>query len=292
MYSELASIGATKKTLEAFGLSAKYKLGQNFLVSDEIVGKIVRLAQLSNKDVVLEIGPGIGTLSLALLKIVDGLCSIEQDKDLIPVLKSNLSEYESSLCLINDDALKVGEQEIGQALDRLHLMRAMPNRLVSNLPYAIAATLILQYFQTFDFIEDMTVMVQSEVADRIAAQSSSKIYGAYTVKLALYADVVGRFQVSPQHFFPKPRVESSVIKLKRKDEIHQGLTKNQKLAVCKVIDAAFLQRRKTIRNSMSQNYPKELLDLAFETANIDSQLRAEVLELDDFIRLTKALKTI
>lgn len=291
-YSALANKAQTLEVLKSHGLYTKYRLGQNFLINDTVIGKILSLSEVAATDVVLEIGPGIGTLSLALLQNAEALCSIEQDKDLVPVLADTLSDYQSSFTLINQDALKTSKKDILYAFEKLPVHSELPNKLISNLPYQIAATVILLYFQEFDFLDSMTVMVQSEVADRISAHISSKAYGAYTAKLSLYASVKGRFQVSAQNFFPPPRVESAVIKLVRNSQDKFSLTKEEKLEVCKVIDAAFLQRRKTIRNSMSQNYPKDMLDEAFKRAEINPGLRAETLDAQAFVRLAYHLKTL
>lgn len=291
-YSVLANKSKTLEVLRAHKLYTKYRLGQNFLINDKIIGKILELSDLRSDDLLLEIGPGIGTLSLALLENACALCSIEHDKDLLPVLADTLSDYHSSFCLINKDALQVDVADIEEAFDTLSMHLALPNKLISNLPYQIAATAMLQYFQEFEFLDEMTVMVQSEVADRISASISTKAYGAYTAKLSLYADVLGRFQVGAQNFFPAPRVESAVIRLKRKKSETSDLTKEEKLRVCGVIDAAFLQRRKTIRNSMSQAYPKDILDEAFERADINPSVRAETLDCNAFIRLTRQLDAL
>lgn len=297
LYSKTASPSATRALLDQFGLAAKYALGQNFLVQDEVVGRICELARLEPDDVVLEVGPGIGTLTSALLPRVAAVVAIEADRDMSGPLTITTADYSERFALVMGDALRVTPEQLEQALAALRSagvgnrsIRELPNRWVANLPYAVAATLILKYFQDWDFIEDATVMVQSEVADRICAQPGSKIFGAYTLKLRLFARVEGRFQVPPSCFFPAPHVESSVVHLVRVPEAER-VSPEEAARCATVIDAAFAQRRKTIRNSMSSVGPwsKEQLDQAFEVAGIAPGCRAEVLDLDAFKALTRAL---
>ena len=206
--STLASLAATREVLADHGLTAKYSLGQNFLVNDAIVQKIVALAELDGADRVLEIGPGIGTLTMALLKGAAHVTSIERDADLPAVLEETLAPWWDKFTLIQKDALDLQLSDLNT--------QAMPTKLVANLPYAVAATAVLDYFQRIDSLQSATVMVQKEVADRMAAEPGTKNYGAYTVKLRLYAQPAGRFPVSPNNFFPPPRVDSTVIRLNRR----------------------------------------------------------------------------
>ena len=183
--STLASLAATREVLADHGLTAKYSLGQNFLVNDAIVQKIVALAELDGADRVLEIGPGIGTLTMALLKGAAHVTSIERDADLPAVLEETLAPWWDTFTLIQKDALDLQLSDLNA--------QAMPTKLVANLPYAVAATVVLDYFQRIDSLQSATVMVQKEVADRMAAEPGTKNYGAYTVKLRLYAQPAGRF---------------------------------------------------------------------------------------------------
>ncbi len=292
MYSYLATPTQTKATLAQFGLSAKYKLGQNFLVNDDVIGKIIRLADLSEDDVVVEVGPGIGTLTCALLQHAKACCSIETDRDLPQVLSETLAQDSEKFALIQADALKVGPVEVSEALGGLGMGELAPSAFVSNLPYQVAATLILRYLQEFDTLKQCVVMVQSEVADRISAVPGNKTYGAYTAKLGLIGEVTGRFQVGPQNFMPAPHVESAVVKIERKPFEYQGekLDSDMLSFVSQVIDAAFAQRRKTIRNSMSSSgFEKDALDAAFEQCGIAPTVRAEKLSTSEFVELAFAL---
>ena len=181
-HSRLASVGATRSTLEEFGLAAKYALGQNFLVNDVVVGRIVAMAGLEPDDVVLEVGPGIGTLTLALVQEAARVVSIEMDSALEPVLDAHTADYPNFRYLMGD-ALRVSPERIVEAAG------APPTHFVANLPYNVAATIILDFFEKMPDLERAVVMVQKEVADRISAQPGSKDYGAYTVKLSLFAQV-------------------------------------------------------------------------------------------------------
>ena len=201
-YSRLANIRETRAVLERFGLATKHRLGQNFLVNDEVIGRIVELADLGCDDVVLEVGPGIGTLTVAMLARVRAVCSIEADRELESVLAETCADHSEKFFLTMGDALRVGPQNL-QADGVL----PPPNKFVSNLPYQVAATLILRNFEEFPSLESATVMVQAEVADRICALPGSKIYGAYTAKLALWARPAGRFEVGPGNFMPPPHVD-------------------------------------------------------------------------------------
>lgn len=283
-YSRLANIRETRAVLERFGLATKHRLGQNFLVNDEVIGRIVELADLGRDDVVLEVGPGIGTLTVAMLARVRAVCSIEADRELESVLAETCADHSEKFFLTMGDALRVGPQNL-QADGTL----PPPNKFVSNLPYQVAATLILRNFEEFPSLESATVMVQAEVADRICALPGSKIYGAYTAKLALWARPAGRFEVGPGNFMPPPHVDSAVVRLDRGGEpLSGGLSRAE---VATAIDAAFAQRRKTIRNSMSSNgFDKEALDEAFASTGIAPNARAETLAPSDFVRLAAALK--
>ncbi len=374
MLSPLATPAATRDVLEEHGLSTKHALGQNFLVNDAILQKIVELAQLDASDDVLEVGPGIGTLTIALLKRAGRVVSVERDADLPAVLEDTLEPWTDRFALISKDALELTEEEVRLALAkraqlderegyapcsnsprcaaelraehtpraqggieahgehgghapcsdsprcaaelraehaphaRLGLeahdvdgsLRTFPNKFVANLPYAVAATLVLDFFQKFPQLESATVMVQKEVADRMCAEPGSKNYGAYTVKLRLYAEPAGRFLVSPNNFFPPPHVDSSVLRLDRRpvyDADGAPLDDALLKATCVMADAAFASRRKTISNSFKTYFASRgnagkafigcIPDLLDE-CGIDAKRRGETLSLDEFIALGKA----
>ena len=365
MLSPLASPAVTHDVLEFHGLSTKHSLGQNFLVNDAILQKIVDLAELRPQDDVLEVGPGIGTLTIALLKRAGRVVSVERDRDLPRVLADTLEPWADRFALISKDALDLTEDDVRQALascgesslvegrapravphgrqlgelsthtfparagvsvdcspkqDCLSTgyvpqpsggsisrseepgvsVHTFPNKFVANLPYAVAATLVLDFFERFEWLESATVMVQKEVADRMCAEVGTKNYGAYTVKLRLHAEACGRFLVSPNNFFPPPHVDSSVIRLNRRpvlDDQGRELSPDLLRAACDMADAAFASRRKTIANSFKMYFASrgnegkafigrigELLD----AAGIDARRRGETLALDEFVKLGDA----
>lgn len=259
----------------------KKALGQHFLINDSVVSRIVQVADLDKNDTVVEVGPGIGTLSVALLQTAGFVIAVERDSDLPPVLAETCAPYQDRLCLIENDALNIKEADFP----------CLPNKLVSNLPYAVAATIVLDYFERFSSIESATIMVQSEVADRMCAKKGTKNYGAYTVKLALFAEYGERFSVSEGNFFPPPRVKSSVIRLDRKkDTIPPDLKK----ATMIMADAAFANRRKTISNSIKTYFGnpqtkneklQKCVPELLEKAGIAGNVRGESLGLKEFLRL-------
>lgn len=282
--SYLASVSETRSVLEQHGLMTKKALGQHFLINDGVVQRICDLAELTQEDAVVEVGPGIGTLSVALLQRAGKLVAIERDTDLPEVLAQTCEPWKDTFTLIIGDALEVSPDDLPFS----------PNKLVSNLPYAVAATIVLDYFERFDSLESQAIMVQAEVADRMCAKVGTKNYGAYTVKLGLWAEYAGRFSVSEGNFFPPPRVKSAVIRLDRKkDELPNELRK----ATMVMADAAFATRRKTISNSMKTYFEnrqtadiemKDRIPELLENAGISATARGESLSREQFIELGKA----
>jgi 16S rRNA (adenine1518-N6/adenine1519-N6)-dimethyltransferase len=281
-YSYLANPRETRAVLERHGFSLKHRLGQNFLINDDVIRRILELAELESDDVVYEIGPGIGSLTVAMLPRVRTVVAVEADHSLPPVLADTCARDGEKLTLVQGDALRVTPQELAVAAG------AEPNKLVSNLPYQVAATVILGALQNMPSVRRVVVMVQAEVADRISAQPGTKAYGAYTAKLALYGQVTGRFEVGPGNFMPPPHVDSAVVRIDRAPMPCEDLEDLGQVA--QVIDAAFAQRRKTIRNSMAaKGFDKTVLDEAFAAAGIDPRARAESLSPADFVHLARAI---
>ncbi len=320
--SPLANPKTTRAVLEAFGLSAKYALGQNFLVNNDVVKKILALADVCPGDVVLEVGPGIGTLALGLLRAGARVVAVERDDDLVPVLAQTCGSFADRFTLISGDALDLTDDQLRrvagantprstdaepcEAAGALPPSedRALPSKFVANLPYGVAATLILDYFERFDFVTSATVMVQKEVADRIAAAPGTKNYGAYTVKLRLYAQVEGKFLVGPGNFMPAPHVDSAVVRLVRRqlcDEKGTPASPEDVRAAALMADAAFASRRKTLANSCKTffsgrgtagKHAAALLSDVFEAAAIDPRRRGETLGCEEFLRLGQAYRAI
>ena len=312
--SPLANPTATRQMLERFGLATKHRLGQNFLVDDHVIAKILDLARLTPESHVLEVGPGIGTLTLGMLPHAGSVVSIEADRELEPVLADLAHEF-PRFRYVMGDALRVGWDEVcvagtageaGLPVDGAAPAAAgadaraadspaiEPNILVANLPYNVAATIILKYLEEHPSLQAAVVMVQAEVADRICATPGTKAYGAYTAKLRLYGEVTGRFEVPPTCFMPAPHVNSAVVRIDRAPAADPTtgapLSPGQVAATSAVIEAAFAQRRKTIRNSMSASgFDKAALDAAFAACGIAPTARAETLAPEDFVRLATAL---
>ena len=291
--SPLASPSATRALLETYGLATKHRLGQNFLIDNHVIERIMSLAELGGTERVLEVGPGIGTLTLALVQEAPRVVSIEMDGELEPVLRAHAALNEG-FSFIMGDALAVPPAAISEVLD------GEPEVLVANLPYNVAATIILQFFQTMPTLRRAVVMVQKEVADRIAAQPGTKAFGAYTAKLGLYGSVTGRFEVPPRCFMPAPHVDSAVVRIDRRDAADDALAARleapgapSRERVSQVLDAAFAQRRKTIRNSMSAGgFDKAALDEAFASCGIAPTVRAEALGVERFVELAMALDSL
>lgn len=279
-YSRLAHPSATITVLKRHGLYTRKALGQHFLVDDNVVGRIIAAAAIEPGEPVLEIGPGIGTLTDALLAAGASVVAVEYDRRLLPVLEELRAER-SQLTIVHDDAVTV-------PVERLATPAGPPRALVANLPYAVAATVVLRFFEELPSLERAIVMVQAEVADRIAAVPGTKAYGAYTVKLGLRTRVTSRFNVSPGCFLPPPRVDSAVVRL---DRVDLGVAEETLRAAARAADAAFSQRRKTLRNSLgaglgvSTNTVEELL----ATADIDGSVRAETLSPEQYVRLGRAI---
>lgn len=297
--SPLANPTATREMLERFGLATKHRLGQNFLVDDHVIARILELARLSQDSHVVEVGPGIGTLTLGMLPHAGSVVSIEADSTLEPVLADLAHEF-GTFSYVMGDALKVSWDDVctagagGDAEACAAETRVEPNILVANLPYNVAATIILKYLAEHPALDAAVVMVQAEVADRICATPGSKAYGAYTAKLNLYGRVTGRFEVPPTCFMPAPHVNSAVVRIDRahvaNPETAETLSPKQLAATAAVTDAAFAQRRKTIRNSMAaRGFAKAALDEAFSATGISPTARAETLACEDFVRLALAL---
>ena len=297
-HSPLAAPSATIDVLKRWGLHTKKSLGQHFLVDDNVVGKILALAEVGEDDCILEVGPGIGTLTAGLLARNASVIAIERDPDLPPVLRENVADVlwddARRFSLIEADALDVDEGVLTDAAARLERPE-LPRKFVANLPYAVAATIVLDYLQRFAFIETMCIMVQSEVAARMCAEPGSKDYGAYSVKIALLAEAAGSFAVGPQSFLPPPRVDSTVIRLDRR--MRETDADGNDAAIledaCLMADAAFYQRRKTIRNSIgsflaSKGHPKGLVDELLATASIDPRSRGESHPPEAYLALGKA----
>lgn len=322
MYSHLASPQRTIEVLKHFGRYTKHHLGQNFLINDSIIGRILEEAALAQDESVLEVGPGIGTLSAALLEHASAVIAVEKDRELEEILRYTLAQHRflclgeracargcvdagactnaaaganagartdtpASFCLVLQDALNFSRNDLLAACKAAEL--AIPQKFVANLPYQVAATLVLRYFEIFPEIQDAIVMVQSEVCERMCAAPHTKTYGAYTAKLALFASCVAHFSVAPSNFLPAPHVMSQVIHLRRHSSSTTLCEESEIPHVMRVIDAAFAQRRKTVSNSLSAcGFARDVVARALSQSEISAQARAETLTSAAFVALTRA----
>lgn len=278
-YSRLATPTATIEVLKRHGLATKKSLGQHFLVDDNVVGRILELAALAGDETVVEVGPGLGTLTVALCARAGAVVAVERDSGLLPALAENTADC-PRLAVVRADAVAVAPEELSSPF-------GPPAALVANLPYAVAATVVLRFFQELPGLSSATVMVQSEVADRMAASPGTKQYGSYTVKLRLLAAPAGRFAVPRSCFLPPPRVDSAVLRLERRPLATDPALR---AVASRLADAAFAQRRKTVRNSLRSalGCDAALLDRALGQSGIDGSLRAEMLEPELFLALADA----
>lgn len=279
VHSPLANAGATLSALKRHGIYTRKSLGQHFLIDDNVVGRILALARLSGDEPVLEVGPGIGTLTVALCDAAGWVVSVERDDRLLVVLRE-MSASRANLTIVHADAVSVPPAALGTPL-------GPPVALVANLPYAVAATVVLRSFEVLPSLRTAVVMVQSEVADRMAATVGTKEYGAYTVKLNLLARVGDRFSVARGCFLPPPRVDSAVLRL---DRIDQPASPEYVQAAMSMADGSFAQRRKKLRNSVMNALGPDpmLLDAVLADARIDGDRRGETLTVSEYLRLGEA----
>jgi 16S rRNA (adenine1518-N6/adenine1519-N6)-dimethyltransferase len=281
-HSSLAAAGATVDVLRRHGLYTKKSLGQHFLVDDNVVGRILTLAAIAPDDVVLEVGPGIGTLTVALCAAAREVVAVEADPRLLPVLAETTGSCPCGVRVVLADAVTVDPAQVsGES--------GAPSLLVANLPYGVAATVVLRFFEILPSLRAATVMVQAEVADRMTADPGRKAYGAYTVKLGLLAEPAGRFRVGAGSFLPPPRVESAVVRLERRAGVSAADERLVRAAA--TADAAFSQRRKTLRNALSSalGAAPSIVEEALRTAGYDPAARAESLGIDAFVDIGAAL---
>ena len=277
LHPKIADVSATRHILKTFDLRASKKLGQNFLIDPSVVQKIVDAAEISDGDEVLEIGPGIGTLTQGLLEAGAKVTAVEIDKKLPAVLEKTLEGYEN-FRLVQGDILKVDIEKI---------MR--PNfKVVANLPYYITTQILLTLLEKKLPVAKIVTMVQKEVAERMTAAPNSKTYGAMTVAVQFRADVKIAFEVPPSAFLPRPEVTSAVVVCDVRESPFKVAEEN---FFIKVVRAAFGQRRKTLLNSlMGAGFLRENILAALEVAKISAERRAETLSIEDFVNLSNSLK--
>ena len=264
------------------------KFGQNFLIDEGIVNKIVREAGVTKDDFVLEIGPGIGTMTQLLCEQAGGVAAVEIDTNLIPILKETLAEYDN-VTIINEDILKVDIKKLAEEKNG-----GKPIKVVANLPYYITTPIIMGLFESNVPIDSITVMVQKEVADRMQVGPGTKDYGALSLAVQYYSKPQVVINVPPECFIPRPNVGSAVIRLTRYKEPPVKV-KDEKL-MFKLIRASFNQRRKTLANGLNNspeiNFSKEEITAAIESLHKGTSIRGEALTLSEFAALSDYFSNI
>ncbi|MFC4058477.1 16S rRNA (adenine(1518)-N(6)/adenine(1519)-N(6))-dimethyltransferase RsmA [Planomonospora corallina] len=256
------------------------RLGQNFVIDGGTVRRIVRTAELHPDDVVIEVGPGLGSLTLALLPEVRAVVAVEIDPVLAGQLPLTVAEHAPELAdrltVVRADAMRVTAEELPEEL---------PTALVANLPYNVSVPVVLHLLQTLPSLRNVLVMVQSEVADRLAAAPGSKVYGVPSVKAAWYADVRRAGPVGRTVFWPVPNVDSGLVAMARREPPATSAAREEVFAV---VDAAFAQRRKTLRAALaSWAGTAAAAEVALRAAGVDPSARGEQLTIEDFARIAE-----
>lgn len=278
-------LGNPKRTIEVlqkYEFVFQKKFGQNFLIDTHVLDKIINASDITKDDFVLEIGPGIGTMTQYLACAAREVYAVEIDKALIPILEDTLSDY-SNVTVLNEDILKVDIRKLAEEHNQ-----GKPIKVVANLPYYITTPIIMGLFEGHVPIESITVMVQKEVADRMQVGPGTKDYGALSLAVQYYAEPYIVANVPPNCFMPRPKVGSAVIRLTRHKEAPVK-TVDEKL-MFRLIRASFNQRRKTLANSLKNSpelsFTKEEIQDAIAACGFKEGVRGEALTLADFAALT------
>ena len=284
----MATLGIPQNTIEVlqkYNFNFQKKFGQNFLIDTQVLEKIIEESGITKDDFVLEIGPGIGTMTQYLCENAREVAAVEIDKNLILILADTLSAYDS-VEVINDDILKVDINKLAEEKNG-----GKPIKVVANLPYYITTPIIMGLFESHVPIDSITIMVQKEVADRMQEGPGSKEYGALSLAVQYYAKPEIVVNVPPSCFMPQPKVGSAVIRLTRHSE--PPVTVKREKLLFQVIRASFNQRRKTLANGLA-NYgafglPKEELQACIEELGVSVNIRGEALSLEQFAQLSNII---
>lgn len=275
----------TIEILQKYGFSFQKKYGQNFLIDTHVLDKIIASANITKEDMVLEIGPGIGTMTQYLACAARTVVAVEIDKALIPILEDTLSAYDN-VTVINEDVLKVDINQLAREYNG-----GKPIKVVANLPYYITTPIIMGLYESHVPIESITVMVQKEVADRMQTGPGSKDYGALSLAVQYYAKPYIVANVPPNCFMPRPNVGSAVIKLSRYEKPPVEVQDEKKMFA--LIRASFNQRRKTLVNGLTNAaelpYTKEDVTAALEKMGLPATVRGEALTLEQFAQLSNTI---
>lgn len=275
----------TIEVLQKYNFSFQKKFGQNFLIDTHVLDKIIQSANITEDDMVLEIGPGIGTMTQYLAQAAGKVIAVEIDKNLIPILEDTLSGYDN-VRVINEDVLKLDLKKLADEENN-----GKPVKVVANLPYYITTPIIMGLFENEVPVESITVMVQKEVADRMQTGPGNKDYGALSLAVQYYADPYIVANVPPNCFMPRPKVGSAVIRLERYE--NPPVTVEDEKLMFRLIRASFNQRRKTLanglKNSPELDYTKEEIEAAIEALGRGASIRGEALTLEEFAKLADLL---
>ena len=285
----MATLGITQNTiavLQKYNFNFQKKFGQNFLIDSRVLDKIVQASEITKDDYVLEIGPGIGTMTQYLCEQARQVAAVEIDKNLIPILADTLSEYQN-VEVIQEDILKMDLNRLVQEKNHGNSIK-----VVANLPYYITTPIIMGLFESHVPIQSITVMVQREVADRIQACPGTKDYGALSLAVQYYAKTEIVANVPPNCFMPRPAVGSAVIRLVRYRERPVQVLDERKMFA--IIRASFNQRRKTLVNGLNNAaqlpYSKDQITEALEEMGLPVNVRGEALTLEQFAKLSNLLQ--
>ena len=280
-------IEETRFIMNKYNIKANKSLGQNFLINDEAINKIVESSNVESEDLIIEIGPGLGTLTNELLKKAGKVICIELDSKMVNILKDRFKLF-NNFEIINQDVLKVDLNELIQK--EIETKKIKKAKIVANLPYYITTPIIMKLLEEKLNLESITVMIQKEVADRLIAVPGSKNTGAITYSVYYYAEAEAIMEVPKESFIPAPEVTSKVIKLNIRKAPPVEI-ENEKL-MFKIIKNAFMQRRKTLLNSLTNSKifkDKEYGIKVLENIGLDSNIRAENLKIEDYANLAKSI---
>ena len=284
----MATLGIPQNTIEVlqkYNFNFQKKFGQNFLIDTHVLGKIIEESGITKDDFVLEIGPGIGTMTQYLCENARGVAAVEIDKNLIPILADTLSAYDN-VEVINDDILKVDINKLAEEKNG-----GKPIKVVANLPYYITTPIIMGLFESHVPIDSITIMVQKEVADRMQVGPGTKEYGALSLAVQYYAKPEIVAIVPPNCFMPRPNVGSAVIRLTRHKEVPVQV--NDEKLMFKIIRASFNQRRKTLANGLNNapdiHLSKEVIQESIEELGVPVNIRGEALTLQQFAQLSNII---
>ena len=284
----MATLGNPKNTIEIiqqYQFAFQKKFGQNFLIDTHVLDKIISAAGITGDDCVLEIGPGIGTMTQYLAENAGHVVAVEIDRNLIPILKETLADYDN-VTVINEDILRVDIKALAEEYNG-----GKPIKVVANLPYYITTPIIMGLFESGVPIDNITVMVQKEVADRMKEGPGSKDYGALSLAVQYYAEPEIVANVPPNCFIPRPNVGSAVIRLTRHKEMPVEV--KDPALMFKIIRASFNQRRKTLQNGLGNApelpYTKEQIAAAIAEMGLTPTIRGEALSLAQFAQLSDIL---